>query len=153
MKKSRMKAFKLKVVHDLTYIKKNIERWISYIIMLLCVLMFILALGSNIAHRFPVLSYFAQELKLPYLFEMSGKVHIVNCEEKMNIPIKVNVGGYSIETQSEVQYNMKFTSEDRTDIPIVISYVHNGIEYVEIEYVNYDNNYCLHCEYEYILGD
>ena len=71
----------------MAYIKKHIIKWISYAILIICILMLILALFSNVAHRFPMLSYLARELELPYLLEIEGTVQCLIEGEEQRIPI------------------------------------------------------------------
>lgn len=148
-----IKKMKLKGLYNWTYIKKGIGKWISYSIMIMCVMLFILALGSDIAHRLPILSFFAKEMKMPYLFEAYGKVHIFDKEEEIIIPVKITIGGYSIDTRSGEQYEIRFSAVKKDDIPVVISFVHEEEEYTKIEYLDYNEQYNLTCEYKYILGE
>lgn len=151
--KKYIKILKLKWSHDCTYIKRHLGKWISYVVMIMSVAMFILALGSNIAHRLPILSFFAKEMKLPYIFEVSGKVCILNKEEEISIPVNVYIGGYSAHVKSGEQYEIKFTAIDRKDIPVVIRFIYEDEEYTKVEYMDYDDKYNLMCDYKYILGD
>lgn len=148
-----IKKMKLKRLYSRTYIRKSIEKWISYSIMFMCVMLFILALGSDVAHRLPILSYFAKEMKMPYLFEVYGEVHIFDKEEEIFIPVKVSIGGYSIDTKSGEPYEMRFSAVEKDDIPIVIRFVQEEEKYTKIEYLDYSEQYNLTCEYRYILGE
>ena len=148
-----IKKMKLKGLYNWTYIKKCIGKWISYSIMFMCVMLFILALGSDIAHRLPILSFFAKEMKMPYLFETYGEVHIFDKEEEIFTPVKITIGGYSIDTRSGEQYEIRFSAVKKDDIPVVIRFVHEEEEYTKIEYMDYSDQYNLTCEYKYILGE
>lgn len=148
-----IKKMKLKRLYSRTYIRKSIEKWISYSIMFMCVMLFILALGSDVAHRLPILSYFAKEMKMPYLFEVYGEVHIFDKEEEIFIPVKVSIGGYSIDTKSGEPCEMRFSAVEKDDIPIVIRFVQEEEKYTKIEYLDYSEQYNLTCEYRYILGE
>lgn len=121
--------------------------------MFMCVMLFILALFSNVAHRLPILSYFAKEMKMPYLFETHGEVHIFDGKEEIFVPVKVSIGGYSIDTKSGERYEIRFSAVDKDDIPVVISFVYEGKEYTKIECLDYSGQYNLTCEYRYSLGD
>lgn len=151
--KRTMKKWKLKWLHTWAYIKKHVGSWISYAIMFMCVGLFILALGSNIAHRLPVLSFLAKEMKLPFVFDTFGKVYIYNNDDEIAIPVTIYIGGYSIDTMSGEQYDIKFTATNREHIPIVICFTYEGEEYTEIEYLDYRDKYSLTCAYEYHLGE
>ena len=141
----RIKMIFLKGQYD---VKRNIGKWISYTIMVMCVLLFILALFSNVAHRMPILSYFATEMRLPFLLELNGEVSI-SCEnEEVIVPVEVNIGGYSIHTKSGELFDVRFSSENRDNIPVVIKFIYNNEEYVKLEYISYNNEYSIMCEYE-----
>lgn len=151
--KQIIKKFKLKCLYIWIHIKKYMEKWISYSIMFMCVMLFILALGTNIAHRLPVLSFFAKEMKMPYLLDVYGEVCIFDREEEIFIPIKISIGGYLINTKSGEQYEIRFSAVEKDDIPVVIKFVYEEEEYTMIEYLNYSEKYNLTCEYKYILGE
>lgn len=151
--KQIIKKLKLKWLYNWTYIKKHVEKWISYIIMIMCVMLFVLALGSDIAHKLPVLGFFAKEMKLPYLLDASGKVCIYNRKEEIFIPVKICIGGYSIDARSGEQYDIRFSAVDKTDIPVVIKFVYEEEEYTMIEYMDYEDKYNYAFEYKYILGE
>lgn len=144
---------KFKWLHIWEYIKKHLEKWISYSILMMCVAMLILATYSNIAHRLPLLSFFATELNLPYLLELKGKVNIICSEEEQKLPVKINIGGYGVETKSGEVFEIKFSSTSTKDIPVIISFVYDNQEYVELEYVNFFKMDEMTCEYDYILGE
>ncbi len=151
--KQNLKRWKLKWLHNWTYIIKHIEKWISYVIMVLCVILFILALCANVAHRLPVLSFFAKEMRLPYLLDACGKVYIYDKDQEIAIPVKILIGGYSVETISGEQYEVRFSATDREQIPIIICFVYGEEEYTMIEYSDYSDKYKVTCYYEYHLGE
>ncbi len=151
--KNWMKVFKLEGLRSWIYAKKHLEKWISYIIMMMCVFMFVLALFSNVAHRLPMLSFFAMELKLPYLLEFDGTVRVMSEEKEISVPITIDIGGYHVNAKSGETFDIKFSAVNTKDIPIVIRFIYDNNVNVKVEYINYLDEYVVDCEYEYILGE
>ena len=78
----------------------------------------------------------------------------IRCEDgEVIVPVEVNIGGYSINTKSGELYGMRFSAENKDNIPVVISFFYNEREYVKLEYISYNNEYNIMCEYEYFLGE
>jgi len=148
-----LKILTLKGKARMAYIKKHIIKWISYVILGMCIVMFILALFSNVAHRLPMVSYFARELKLPYLLEIEGTVQCLIEGEEQRIPIRVSVGGYSVETISGQDYSMKFTAVEKEQIPVIVEWEIGNVKQKKLEYISFKDSYAIRFEPKYDLGE
>lgn len=126
---------------------------LSYFILFLCGCLFILALGTNISHKAPVLSYWADELHFPYKYSLTGDIEIYEGEELACIPVSINIGGYSTTTVSGEEFKLNFTSSDTENIPIVVSFMLNQRQYNYIEYISFNDVYEVHKNLEYSIGE
>lgn len=79
--------------------------------------------------------------------------YIYDKDQEIAIPVKILIGGYSVETISGEQYEVRFSATDREQIPIIICFVYGEEEYTMIEYSDYSDKYKVTCYYEYHLGE
>lgn len=126
---------------------RNINKYINYGILFLCICMFIIALFSNLAHKYPVLSYFAREMRLPNIYELRGVVIVKEGNELLDVPIVIKVGGYSTDTHTNKTYNVVFTSIETENIPVVVLFCYHEKDYEILEYINADS-YIINKEFE-----
>lgn len=132
---------------------KAFNKYFSYVVLIVCMLMFMIAFFSNIASKAPILDYFVREMELPNVCLIEGRVCIRQSEQDVSIPVTITVGGYKTEQFSGEKYQLRFTAVQKEDIPVIITYSFKKRFYQKIEYINMDS--CTHLErnFLYIIGD
>ena len=150
-----MKKRLLEFRNAMRYVKRRIVKWLSYIILIISVFMLFIALGTNIAHRVPIISYLIKEMEMPYSLSLSGTVCILQNKSIQNdsdnnvesmekveveVPITISVGGYYVETYSSETYTLNFTSLETSHIPLVLSFSIDGNEYNYVAYLDFENH-------------
>lgn len=150
-----MKKFFLEFRNAMRYVKRRLVKWLSYIILIFSVFMLFIALGTNVAHRVPIISYFVKEMKMPYSLSLSGSVNIFRNEyvqkalnsngeneKKMevDVPVTISAGGYCKESDSFTQFELNFNALEISNIPIVVTFSIDGKEYTYIEYLDFENH-------------
>lgn len=134
-------------------IKRCIPKMISTIIFVLCIMMFILAMFCNVAHRAPILSFLAREMHLPYEYTLTGEIIIKNIKEKEKIPVRISVGGFSTDTNSGEHFQLHFVSVDSSRIPVTITYETETGKVTAIEYIDYSESFKEDIHQEYCIGE
>ena len=135
------------------YMRKRIGLWISYVILVISVCILILSVGTNIAHRTPILSFIASDIKLPYSYTLNCTVDIYDGDVLLNIPVYIFVGGYAKESYSGEEFILHFSSLESEDIPIIVKYVTQGKTHEIIDYISYGKDYERTIKLSYRIGE
>ena len=111
-------------------VRKVLNKWpiiISYIFLAFSVVTCLLILFMGCFYRVPVLSYYISEHELPMVYELSGKVRVLDESENLiNNNVEVFVGGHSALLES-TDFNLKFVSPMTDEVFIVIRYEVEGV--------------------------
>lgn len=122
--------------------KKILNKFIivlSYIFLLLSVVTSLVLLIPNCFGRVPILLYYISEARLPLVYELSGKVIILDeNDEVINENIEVFIGGYKGVYLTSTEFNLKFSSPMTNEIFVVIRYKIDGVTKSFIDSVTYD---------------
>ena len=139
-----------------TWIKRILQvfnKYFSYVVLVVCMIMFMIAFFSNIASKAPILDYFVREMELPNVCQIEGRVCIQQSEQNTSIPVIIAVGGYKTEQISGEKYKLRFTAVQKEDIPVIITYSFKNNLYQKIEYINMENCTSLEKNFLYKIGD
>ena len=126
---------------------------ITKVIFTLSMLLFVVAVCSNVAHRVPIVSWFGEKIAFPQKYELVGTVRISGEDEPVQIPIEVSVGGFSVRTLNDEEFNLKFVSNRSKKIPVIITYGEGIDEHSEIRTISFEADYTMKKVFEISLGE
>ena len=110
---------------------------ISYCILVFSVFCCLIILIPSCFDRVPVLSYYISRHDLPMLYELHGKVQVINeAGEIVNRNVEVFVGGYKSKVVSS-NFELVFSAPMMKEMYVIIRYEVNGkieecVKYIEI---------------------
>ncbi|MGE5389794.1 MAG: hypothetical protein ACM3PE_01900 [Deltaproteobacteria bacterium] len=97
--------------------------WLSFGLLIFSFFVLLMILFPICYDRIPVYSYFVEEWKLPISYNFSGKVEIVDANDKfVNKDVEIFVGGYSTTANSIGEFHLVFSAPTATEIFAVIKY-------------------------------
>ena len=121
-----MKYINLMIKRFIRGVIRRMPILLSYSFLLLSSIVCLTILLPRCFNRVPVLSYYICEHKLPLVYELSGKVEIVDKDGNLvNKNVEVFVGGYSTKLTS-TEFSLKFSAPITKRIFVVIRYEKNG---------------------------
>lgn len=155
---NRMKLVILRVRKIYYYCKHHMLSWISYTILVLCALMFLVSVCASIAHRVPIVSKLGETIRFPQKYELNGKVTIIDskepdAEEILLTPIEISIGGFSKKTYTNDEFSLTFISNNSKDIPVIITYKYRESKYNEIERISFDTDYSINHIFAFRVGE
>ena len=135
--KQNLKLVYLKIRRIWNRIKKNFVSIIGKTILWATACIFILCFCANVSNRIPVLDYLVREMKMPKAYSVTGKIEIEDSNVSKINEITVCVGGYKININNGQEFSLNFSGIISEDIPVIITYISDGIEKQEIKYISY----------------
>lgn len=98
----------------------------SYVFLAISVITCLIILVPSWFDRVPILSYYISEHKLPIVYELQGKVEVLDSKgDIVNKNVEVFIGGYSTVLAS-TEFNLKFSSPKADELFVVIRYEIDG---------------------------
>ena len=126
---------------------------LAYVPTIFSVIVLLLILGTNLAHRAPILDYFIEELKLPLVFSLTGRIIDLTRDSTIGgIRAKVNIGGYQSETDIDGFFRIKFSSPTKIDIPVVITFINADVRKTVIRYISFSEKSYIE-QREFFIND
>jgi hypothetical protein len=104
----------------------------------------------NSFNRVPVFSYIIRGLPLPISYELIGRVKIVDADNNIvNRAVEVFIGGYSVLTELDGTFYLRFSSPSTNEIFVAIRYISPECNFITTyELVKIKNGeYCLKKEF------
>ena len=135
--KQKLKLAYIKIRNILKIVKKNFAGIIGKIILWATASIFILCFCANISNRIPVLDYMVREMKMPKAYNVTGNIEIGDSNISKINEISVCIGAYKIYINNGQEFSLNFSGIINEDIPVVITYIYDGIEKQEIKYISY----------------
>jgi hypothetical protein len=133
-----LKRTKLAIIWWVKALYRLLKRSLTYIPTILSVILLMLILVTNLAHRAPIFSYFIEELEFPLTFSLNGRVVNVTGDNTIySVRANINIGGYQTKTDINGNFHIKFSSPTKTDIPIVITWLNTGEKKTIIRYISF----------------
>lgn len=123
------KRFWLCFKHGARSLLKRTPFALSIVLLLFPVVVSLFLLLPSLFLRSPNLSYLLEKLSLPLTYEYNGKIVLLDPDGNIvDQNVLVSIGGYSIEVNTNEEFNLKFSSE-------FTDYVYVSVEYFKMNNV------------------
>ena len=145
-----MKYIKLIVTRYVHCFFRKLPIVLSYFFLVFSSITCLTILMPRLFYRAPILSYCVSELNLPFTYELSGEVKILDKDGKLvNKNVEVFVGGYSTSLET-TKLRLKFSSPLTKIIFVVIRYEVNGKTYEKTQSLMIDKD-CYSVREDFII--
>ena len=135
------------------YFKRIIIHQISNFILVMCSILFLVALLASVTHRVPIISEFGETINYPHKFELNGVVEMIDCKGPVLVPVEISIGGFSENTFSNDNFKLIFVSNHSENIPVIISYKYKNLEFNKLERISFHSDYSINYVFTIKYGE